>query len=108
MANVEFSDAPDGGIWAKVTTPVLTWTGRKRLETPERPETLPKMVPIYEHECSEYPDALRVSFSDGSTAIYELRTEQPHPMVIKSIEIIRKWNTGTLPEEKKQRKWRKP
>ena len=34
--------------------------------------------------------------------------DQPHPMTIKSIEIIRKWNTGILPEEPKKRRWRKP
>ena len=45
---------------------------------------------------------------DGSTAVYEIRRYQPHPMTIKSIEIIRRWNTGILPEEPKRRKWRKP
>lgn len=108
MNNVEFSDTPDGGIWARITPPVPIWTGRKRTEKPERLAPLPEMVPIYEHEHDGHPDALRVSFEDGSTAVYEIRRDQPHPMTIKSIEIIRKWNTGILPEEPKKRRWRKP
>lgn len=84
------------------------WTGRRRMETPERLAPLPEVVPIYEHEHDGHPDALRVSFEDGSTAVYEIRRDQPHPMTIKSIEIIRKWNTGILPEEPKKRRWRKP
>ena len=108
MNNVEFSDTPDGGIWARITPQVPTWTGRRRMETPERLAPLPEVVPIYEHEHDGHPDALRVSFEDGSTAVYEIRRDQPHPMTIKSIEIIRKWNTGILPEEPKKRRWRKP
>lgn len=85
----------------------LKFTGRSRTEKPERLAPLPEMVPIYEHEHDGHPDALRVSFEDGSTAVYEIRRDQPHPMTIKSIEIIRKWNTGILPAEPKRRKWRK-
>ena len=70
------------------------WTGRRRMEIPERPDMLPKMVPIYDHETSEHPDSIRVSFEDGTTAIYDIRREQPHPATVKSIEIIRKWNNG--------------
>lgn len=108
MNNVEFTDVPGVGIWAKVTTPVQTWSGRRRMEMPERLAPLPEVVPIYEHEHDGHPDALRVSFEDGSTAVYEIRRNQPHPMTIKSIEIIRKWNTGIMPEEPKKRRWRKP
>ena len=108
MNNVEFSDMPDGGIWGRITPPVPTWSGRRRMETPERLAPLPEMVPIYEHEHDGHPDALRVSFEDGSTAVYEIRRDQPHQMTIKSIEIIRKWNTGIMPEEPKKRRWRKP
>ncbi|MBQ6721559.1 MAG: hypothetical protein IJQ88_05265 [Clostridia bacterium] len=86
----------------------VVYTGRKRTEKPERLAQLPEMVPIYENEHDGHPDALRVSFEDGSTAVYEIRRYQPHPMTIKSIEIIRKWNTGIMPEEPKRRKWRKP
>ena len=68
------------------------WTGRKRMDTPERPAMLGKMVPIYDHNTSSHPDRIRVSFDDGSTVVYALDVEQPHPMVMESIRIIRKWN----------------
>lgn len=67
-------------------------TGRKRMDTPERPAMLGKMVPIYDHNTSSHPDRIRVSFDDGSTVVYVLDVEQPHPMVMESIRIIRKWN----------------
>ena len=72
----------------------MVWTGRRRLETPERPAPLPEVVPIYDRDISDHPDSIRVSFSDGSTAVYDLRRDQPHPATVKSIEIIRKWNNG--------------
>jgi len=106
MTEKEIREARELGLLYAEHEPI-TWTGRKRLETPERLMPLPEMVPIYEHEHDGHPDALRVSFEDGSTAVYEIRRDQPHPMTIKSIEIIRKWNTGILPEEPKRRKWRK-
>ena len=70
------------------------WTGGGRLETPERPAMLGKMVPIYDHNTSKHPDRIRVSFDDGSTAVYVMDVEQPHPLVMESIQIIRKWNNG--------------
>lgn len=82
------------------------WTGRRRLEIPERPDMLPKPVPIYEHDGSQYPDRIRVSFENGGTAVYVLEVEQPHPDCVKSIETIRKWNNGYLNQPKYRR--RKP
>ena len=72
----------------------------------KRPEILPKPVPVYEHEFSEIPEKIRVCFSDGQTAVYELRTEQPHPVIIENIRIIRKWKTGYVnqPEIRRRRK----
>lgn len=111
MTEKEISEARGGIVLIPADEQIPTphyWTGRKRMEKPERLVPLPEMVPIYEHEHDGHPDALRVSFEDGSTAVYEIRRDQPHPMTIKSIEIIRKWNTGILPEEPKKRRWRKP
>jgi hypothetical protein len=68
------------------------WTGRKRMETPKRPAMLGEVVPIYDHTTSEKPDRIRVSFDNGTTAVYVLDVEQPHPMCVESIRIIRKWN----------------
>ena len=70
----------------------MVWTGRRRLETPERPVPLPEVVPIYDRDISDHPDSIRVSSSDGSTAVYDIRRNQPHPITVKCVETIRKWN----------------
>ena len=57
-----------------------------------RPEMLPDAVPYYDHDWSVHPDAIRVSFSDGSTAIYDIRVEQPHPIILENVRIIRRMN----------------
>ena len=71
-----------------------------------RPTILPKPMPMYERDSSEYPEMIRVSFSDGSTAVYELRVEQPAPVIIENIKIIRKWKQGYVnqPERRRRRK----
>lgn len=43
----------------------------------------------YEHEFSRHPDKVRISFRDGSTAVYDLHMDQPHPLVLKNIEIMK-------------------
>ena len=58
-----------------------------------RPKALPQPVYNYERELSIYPDSIRVSFEDGTTAIYTMHPEQPKPQVIETIRIIRKWNS---------------
>lgn len=68
------------------------WTGRRRMEKQKRLEPLPEVVPIWEHGFDGLPDAVRVSFRDGSTAVYDIRRDQPHPIIMESIKIIRKWN----------------
>ena len=68
------------------------WTGRRRRQKAEKLKPLPEVVPIYEHGYDGYPDAIRVSFADGSTAVYELRRDLPHPIIMENISIIRKWN----------------
>lgn len=57
-----------------------------------RPEMLPEAVPYYDHDWSVHPDAVRMSFSDGSTAIYDIRVEQPHPIILENVRIIRRMN----------------
>lgn len=69
-----------------------TWTGRRRRAKPDRPKPLPEVVPIYEPEFLGHPGSIRVSFEDGSTAMYDIRIEQPHPIIVENINIIRKWN----------------
>ena len=53
-----------------------------------RPRMMDKPVEIYDHEFSKYPDRIRVLFMDGHTEIYDIRREQPHPLVLKNIEIM--------------------
>jgi len=54
-----------------------------------RPKMLEKPAPIYDFDFSEIPDHIRVSFNNGTTAVYDLRTVQPHPLVLKNIEIMK-------------------
>ena len=93
-----------GLLYVPADLNVTEWTGRRRLETPERPDMLPRMVPIYDHDSSGHPDSIRVSFEDGSTEIYDIRRVQPHPATVKSIEIIRKWNNGYNNQPMRRRK----
>lgn len=69
----------------------------------ERPEIFPEVVPYYEHEASHHPDAIRVSFGDGSTAIYDLRVEQPAPVILENIRIIRRMKAGYPPRRRRER-----
>ena len=69
-----------------------------------RPTILPKPMPMYERDSSEYPELIRVSFSDGSTAVYQLRIEQPAPVIVENIKIIRKWKQGYVNQPERRRK----
>ena len=71
---------------------------------PRRPDPLDKVVPYYEHDCSKHPEQIRVAFSDGSTAVYDLRTDQPAPVIIENIKIIRKWKQGYVNQPTRRRR----
>lgn len=60
----------------------------QRMKKVKRPEILPEVVPYYSHDYSVHPDMVRISFADGSTAVYDLRIDQPHPLVLENIRII--------------------
>lgn len=45
----------------------------------KRPELLDKPVGYYDGQSSRIPETIRISFSDGTTAVYELRVRQPEP-----------------------------
>ena len=70
----------------------------------KKPLMLDKPLPIYEHEYSEIPERIRVSFNDGRTAVYELRVDQPAPVIIENIKIIRKWKQGYVNKPERRRK----
>lgn len=63
----------------------------KAIQIVLRPRMLDKPLEIYDHEFSKYPDRIRVSFADGRTFVYDIRTEQPAPVIEENIRIIRKW-----------------
>lgn len=63
-----------------------------------RPRILSKLFPMYEDTYSQYPNSIRVSFDDGTTAVYDQRVTMPNPLLMKNIAIIQKWNGYTPPE----------
>ena len=67
-----------------------------------RPRALPEIVPYYERESSRIPERIRVSFSDGSTAIYDLHMDQPAPIIIENIKIIRRMAGYTAPRPRRR------
>ena len=69
----------------------------------KRPQMLPEPLPIYEHTYSEIPEKVRISFTNGTSAIYELRVEQPAPIIMENIRIIRKWKTGYQAPKRRER-----
>lgn len=83
----------------------LEFLQAREIKLEKRPEMLPKPVPIYEHTDSEIPDRVRISFTNGTSAIYDLHSDQPHPLVEENIRIIRKWKQGYVnrPERRRRR-----
>ena len=59
-----------------------------------RPKMLNKPVAVYRGENDWYPGQVRILFEDGTTQIYDLRQDQPHPALVHSIRIIEQWRTG--------------
>lgn len=51
-----------------------------------------KPVMYYEREDSRIPERIRISFTDGTTAVYTLHTDMPGEMMYENIRIIREWN----------------
>ena len=77
---------------------------RKEKEKMNKPEIVGKAAPYYEHAWSKHPDSVRISFSDGSTAVYDIRQDQPHPVIIENIRIIRKWKQGYVNQPARRRR----
>ena len=77
---------------------------RREIKIEKRPEMLPKPVPIYEHTSSEIPDKVRISFTNGTSAIYELHVDQPAPLIEENIRIIRKWKQGYVNQPARRRR----
>lgn len=58
----------------------------------KQPSILPR-VAVLKHgeEKGRAPELIRLSFSDGSTAVYQLKGDQAEELMLESVEIIRKW-----------------
>ena len=72
-----------------------------------RPEILDKPVLTYATADSIHPDQVRLSFSDGSTAIYDLRIELPHPAMVRNHEIMAKWSNKGYKNQQMQTRRRR-
>jgi len=70
----------------------------------KRPELLPSPLPIYEQTDSEIPEKVRISFTNGTSAIYELPVKQPAPQVVESIKIIRRMKQGYVNQPMRRRR----
>lgn len=57
--------------------------------TSNRALPIPKVAAVWEHDDSEYPDAIRVSMTDGHVVTYRREVRQPFPQTIKDPDMIR-------------------
>ena len=80
---------------------------RIEIEIKKRPEMLPRPFPIYERTDSEIPERIRISFTNGTSAIYDLHTDQPAPVIVENVRIIRKWKQGYINQPMRRRRYRK-
>ena len=69
-----------------------------------RPEILGKVVPIYEHDYSVLPEKIRVLFMDGRTMIYDIHIDQPAPVIVQNIKLIRKMKQGYVNRPERRRR----
>ena len=70
----------------------------------DRPKPMEKPALYYEHDFSTLPEQIRMSFEDGSTAVYDLRMVQPAPVILENIKIIRKWKNGYVNQPARRRR----
>lgn len=70
----------------------------------KRPVILGKVVPIYEHDYSVMPDRIRVLFDDGRTMVYDIHTDQPAPVIVQNIKLIRKMKQGYVNQPARRRR----
>ena len=70
----------------------------------DRPKILGVAVKTYDSELSRYPEAIRVSFMDGHTFIYQIVMNQPAPVILEQCARIRKMKQGYINQPKRRRK----
>jgi len=49
---------------------------------------LPKVTGVWKHDCSKYPDIIRVPMSDGKVVKYVIDVEMPHPALVAAVKNI--------------------
>ena len=65
---------------------------------------MPEPAGYYDTTESRIPDRIRVSFSDGSTALYDLHTDLPAPLIVENIKIIKKWKEQYVNQPARRRR----
>ena len=65
---------------------------------------IPDVVPLWEHEWSEYPDEILVGMKNGHMIRYRLNVEQPHPAFEKAMNIVKKITGNGYEAPKKRRR----
>ena len=73
-------------------------------EKKAKPQPLRGAVHYYDREDSKYPEHIRVCFDDGTTKIYDLHTEQPAPVIMENIKIIRRMKQGYVNQPARRRR----
>lgn len=53
-----------------------------------RPAILERPVAYFEGKHSRIPERIRISFDDGTTAVYDLHVEQPEPIIQDQIVLF--------------------
>ena len=84
----------------------IEFLNKREIKIERRPELLPVPLPIYEHTDSEIPEKVRISFTNGTSAIYELHVDQPAPQIMENIRIIRKMKQGYVNQPMRRRRSR--
>jgi len=78
------------------------WEPQEVIKFKKRPEMLPEPLPIYEHTFSKIPERVRISFDNGTSAVYDLHTEQPAPIIMENITIIRRMTGYEAPKPRRR------
>ena len=82
-------------------------TIRVKVEEGDHDPAIIGIFSYYGDDYSRYPDRIRVSFIDGHTEIYDIHRDQPHTIIERNCEIIRKWKQGYNNQPTRRRRRRR-
>ena len=83
---------------------LMEFMRKREIKLKKRPELLPVPLAIYEQPDSEIPEKVRISFTNGTSAIYELPVVQPAPVIMENIKIIRRMKQGYVNQPVRRRR----